>query len=56
VREGDDENAQHTPYESGGEDYLSLLEGRHALFAEVQRLLSTAAPQIITLLDDIKLS
>ena len=56
MREGDDENAQHTPYESGGEDYLSLLEGRHALFAEVQRLLSTAAPQIITLLDDIKLS
>lgn len=56
VREGNDENTQHTAYESGGEDYLGLIESRHALFAEVQKLLSAAAPQIITLLDDIKLN
>ena len=56
VQEGENEDTQHVAYESGGEDYLNLLASRHQLFAEVQEPLLAAAPQIASLLDDIKIN
>jgi hypothetical protein len=60
VREGEEtnhsESNQYVVYETGSSDYLELIASRYELLAEVQGQILAAAPQISTLLDDIKLS